>query len=146
MTIKKRHWTPAEDAVMLADYIKFGTLAIERKLEGRSCTAIQQRAVTLGIAGVKGEPWTADEDAMLAKLWPAMGAKCCIHFPNRAKTAVQTRARRLRLQSVLARKPREKKIAEPAIYRRKGKGSYGYIPGGPVASVFNLASAIGGNK
>jgi hypothetical protein len=164
MNFKKLPWTEAEDDIMRADYKRLGSVVVMGLLPGRTRKAIEQRAVGLGISHSRCDPWTEEEDAMLLKFWPEMGAGCSRMFPNRTKTSVQTRARKMRIGSVLARKPKAPPVPEEVVNvtriefpddeplvktrfdKRTARGCYGFIPGGPVSSIFHLASAIGGNQ
>ena len=162
MNFKKLPWTDAEDDIMRADYKRLGSVVVMGLLPGRTRKAIEQRAVGLGVSHSRCDPWTDEEDAMLLKFWPEMGAGCARMFPNRSKTSVQTRARKMRIGSVLARKPKvppapvevikvERVIfGEPLIEssadKRGGRSCFGFIPGGRVSSIWALASAIGGSQ
>lgn len=158
MNFKKSPWTEAEDGIMRADYKRLGSVACMALLPGRTRKAIEQRAVGLGVSHGRCDPWTAEEDAMLIQLWPSMGAGCERLFPNRSKTSVQTRARKMRIGSVLARKPKAPPVPAEVIKvergmfggplvesnadKRDGRSCFGFIPGGRVSSVFDLAKGI----
>jgi hypothetical protein len=107
--------------------------------------------------------WSPEEDALLARVWRESGQGCRHMFPDRTLSSIRTRAQYLRVKrdgrkraiAIQASKPEVFNVTrvqphddEPLLTsrfdKRTARGCYGFIPGGPVASIFHLASAIGG--
>lgn len=111
--------------------------------------------------------WSPEEEELLAKVWPVMGIYCARLFEKRSKKAIEGRAYTLGLyrdvpgkrtfgvcphllievaKAEVVEEPIEEESQddEPLVLtkedQRDQKSSYGFIPTGPVASVFHLGA------
>lgn len=109
-----------------------------------------------------GDAWTDREDDVICRCWPTMGRGCApelraIAPVHRTDRAIQNRAHLLGVRDERRNRPRAeppvklvsvvvRRLAddEPLIVekenRRGVRSSFGYIPDGPVASVFHLGA------
>lgn len=109
-----------------------------------------------------GKSWDDDEGIdrqTMRDHWPLLGNMGVMPLlkTKRTERAIENEAYRLGLKRIdkdgkpvrgRGRKPRDRsdrvRVKVDPAAPLAACASFGYIPGGPVASVFNLASAIGG--
>jgi hypothetical protein len=122
-------WSKTELALMLSSYQTEGSSFIA-KHTGRSVRAVEAMGQKLGLA--RSEPrWSEDENQRLRELWPRKGMACIASFPGRSIEAVKQHAVKLGVQSRVQRR-------KPSDDKRRDRNCFGHIPGGAVASVFEL--------
>lgn len=103
-----RRWT-AEENRKLESLFKqgFGTVGIMKQMKDRSYAAITHRVLALKrgralvdeVTGRKTRPWSAEEDALMAKKLEQglTAAGLASYFPDRSPASVRTHSRRLKL-------------------------------------------------
>ncbi|GEM_PF-1097990 len=104
----QRHlvWTAPEHKLIRRHYeAKNGLQRLVRELVGRTRLAIQQQARKLHLSRA-GNPWTAQDDALLRRLYPRDGLKT--HIPGHTQGSMRVHAQKLglRIRPRKARKSR----------------------------------------
>jgi hypothetical protein len=85
-------WTPEEDAIVRENYQRLGA-ARTSALTGRSVSAVEHRAIVLGV--LKRRRWTKDEDRRIVLLWGEWPTERLATALGRSQQAVARRGHEL---------------------------------------------------
>ena len=132
----RRDWSPFEDQQILEHYAAKGAQVVSDFL-GRPAWSVHKRAQKIGATYLKNTRWTPEETERLKAVWETEGTRCARRFPGRTASAIEQRAKVLGLRTEVDR--RRRRNEDPDAPRQK-RSCFGYIPGGPVVSVFHLGS------
>ena len=146
-------WTEGELRTLREMWPGHTVKEIAERIPGRTPQACLTKGLRIGLPrrphrGGKGEPWTPEEDAIVAALYGDEGAAgTAARLPGRTPAAVANRARRLGLASKHYRRwtPEEDALII-RWYGRMGAGrmlAEGMLPGRDVEAVMYRANLLG---